>query len=157
MNTRSYLWSVIIAGVVIGFLGNLPVLNFINCFLCIFVWIGGILAVWLYRRFQHGAPGLTVGQGAGIGAIAGVIGVLVGMVVYALTSFITMPMMVSMMRAFQIEGNLPTTADNLGFTFGSTLFFFCIDIILYPIFGALGGLLGAGVFWKEPQAVISPQ
>jgi len=157
MNTRSYLWSAIIAGVVIGLFGNLPLLNLINCFLCIFVWIGGILAVFLYRRFQNGGPGLTVGQGAGIGAVSGVIGVLVGMVVYALTSFITAPMIASLMRAFQIQGNMPSFASNLGFTFGSLAFFFCLDIILYPIFGALGGLLGAGVFWKEPQVTTIQQ
>jgi len=55
MNTRSFVLSVLIAGVVIGFLANLPILNLINCALCIWVWLGGILAVFLYRRFAGGA------------------------------------------------------------------------------------------------------
>jgi hypothetical protein len=29
--------------------------------------------------------------------------------------------------------------------------FLCTNMIFYPIFGAIGGLLGAGVFWKKPQ------
>ena len=47
MNTRSFVLSALIAGAAIGVLANLPVLNLINCFLCLWVWIGGLLAVFL--------------------------------------------------------------------------------------------------------------
>jgi hypothetical protein len=150
MNTRSFLLSALIAGLVIGFLGNLPLLNIVNCFLCIFVWVGGILAVFLYGRFQHGQALLTPGQGAGLGAVAGVIGVFVGMLVYMVTSAITAPLMTSLARALQIQGDMPWSAGGIGGLLISTTFFFCIDIILYPLFGALAGLLAAGVFWKKP-------
>ena len=110
MNSRSFFLSALIAGVAIGLLGNLPVLNLINCFLCIWVWVGGILAVFLYRRFEHGGPGLTGGQGAGLGALSGLIGAFVGVVVYALTSFISMPLFNNLARSFDIQGDLPWDA-----------------------------------------------
>ena len=107
MNTRTFLYSALLAGAVIGVLANLPILNLINCFLCIWVWLGGFLAVFLYQRMEHGATGLTPAQGAGLGALAGLIGACVGIVVYALTSFISMPIFASFARFMQVEGDLP--------------------------------------------------
>jgi hypothetical protein len=82
MNTRSALWAVLIAGVVMALLGNLPLLNLVNCILCLWAWLGGALAVFVYRRFQRGQPGPTAGQGAGLGALSGLVGALTGAAVY---------------------------------------------------------------------------
>jgi hypothetical protein len=151
MNTRSLLLSALIAGAVLGVLGNLPVLNFINCFLCLWVWMGGIFAVYLYNRYERNLTQLdqasaTVGQGAGVGALAGVVGAFVGVFVYALTSFISTPMLESLARSLNLNMFNPGTG------LGRAVTFFCLDIFLYPLFGAIGGLLGAGVFWKRPQS-----
>jgi hypothetical protein len=154
MNTRSLLLSALISGAVLGLLGSLPVLNFINCFLCLWVWLAGIFAVYLYNRYERNRTQMTEasatpGQGAGIGALAGVIGAFVGSVVYALTSFISMPMMQSLASSLNLD--LPSQGSGIiRALIGATVFFF-IDIVLSPIFGAIGGLLGAGVFWKRPQ------
>jgi hypothetical protein len=155
MNGRSLFLSALISGALLGLLGNLPVLNLVNCFLCVWVWLGGIFAVYLYNRYersrtQTAVASATPGQGAGVGALAGVIGAFVGAVVYALTSFISMPMMQSLASAMNID--LPAQGSGIvRALIGATIFFF-IDIVLYPLFGAIGGLLGAGVFWKRPQA-----
>jgi hypothetical protein len=151
MNTRSLLLSALIAGTVLGALGNLPVLNFFNCFLCLWVWLGGIFAVYLYNRYertrtQNNQASATVAQGAGVGALAGLVGAVVGVVVFALTSFITTPMMESLAKSLDIN------MFNAGSLLGRAATFFFLDIVLYPLFGAVGGLLGAGVFWKKPQS-----
>ena len=154
MNKRSLLLSALIAGAVLGTLGNLPLLNFINCFLCVWVWLGGILAVYLYNRYerkrkQSAEASATPGQGAGVGALAGVFGAFIGSVVYALTSWISMPLMQSLARSLEVD--IPAQGSGfVGALIGATIFFF-INIVLYPLFGAIGGLLGAGVFWKKPQ------
>ena len=152
MNTRSLLLSALIAGAVLGTLANLPVLNFFNCFLCLWIWLGGIFAIYLYNRYerkrtQTADASASVGQGAGIGALAGLIGVVVGAIVFAVTSFITTPIMNQLVTLLDID----TGGQKLGFlpVFG---IFLCGNIIFYPIFGAIGGLLGAGVFWKKPRA-----
>jgi hypothetical protein len=151
MNTRSFILSALIAGALIGFFGNLPLLNLINCILCLWVWLGGILAVYLYRRYQRGGPGLSIAQGAGLGALSGLIGALVGTVVFAITNSLSMPLFNSLARALQIEGDLPLQSGDIGTFIAQVIFFLIIDLVLYPIFGAIGGLLAAGVFWKEPQ------
>jgi len=155
MNTRSLLLSALIAGALLGTLANLPVLNFINCFLCIWVWLGGIFAVYLYNRYerkrtQTAVASATPGQGAGVGALAGVFGAFIGAVVYALTSFISAPLMQGLASALNID--VPSQGSGFVGALIGTMIFFFINIILYPIFGAIGGLLGAGVFWKRPQA-----
>jgi hypothetical protein len=149
MNSRSFILSAIIAGVVIGFLANLPGLNLINCFLCIWVWGGGILAVFLYQRFQHGKSGLTPSQGAGLGALSGLIGAFVGVVVNALTSFLSVPMFINLARFFQYEGQLPFHTGSLSSTVSSTFFFFILDAVGYPLFGAISGFIAANLMGKE--------
>ncbi len=151
MNTRSFLLSTLVAGVVIGFLANLPVLNLINCALCIWVWMGGILAVLLYRRFQHGKPGLSIGQGAGLGALSGLVGALVGAAVFFLTSPISIPIFNNMARGLRIEGDLPFRSGGFWELASTAFIFLVVDAVLYPIFGALGGLIAASMT-KEPRA-----
>jgi hypothetical protein len=155
MNSRSFILSALIAGVVIGVLANLPLLNLINCFLCLWVWVGGILGVFLYRRFQHGGPDLSPGQGAGLGAIAGLIGAFVGVVVYAATSFISMPLFARLAETFQVQGDLPFRTGGPGAVLASAFFFFMLDVVAYPLFGAISGLVGASLLRKPQEATTS--
>lgn len=152
MNTRSFLLSSLIAGAVIGLLGSLPVLNFVNCILCLWVWAGGLLAVYVYRRFQPGGPGLTQTQGAGLWALAGVIGALIGSVVFLLTSTLSLPLMTGLARALQFEGDLPVGTGGFWENVVAALIFLVIDLVLYPLFGALSGLIGVSVFKPRPAS-----
>ncbi|MFN8483974.1 MAG: hypothetical protein U0768_13120 [Anaerolineae bacterium] len=154
MNRRSFMLAALIAGAAIGALGNLPLFNLINCFLCIWVWVGGFLAVYLYRRFEHGVSVLSPGQGAGVGALAGLIGAFVGIVVYSLTSFISAPLFGAVERALQIEGDVPFQSGVAGVPeiIGSALVFLLLDVVLYPLFGAISGLIAASMGTKPAPA-----
>lgn len=153
MNTRAFLLSALIGGLVAGFLANLPAVNFCNCILCLWVWLGGILAVFLYGRFYKEDPYLSVGQGAGLGAVTGVVAAIVGFFVMLLTSSITIPMMNAVLESMDVNDafnwGLTPGLTNLAFTGGFT----CINLVTYAIFGALSGLLAAGAFWKKPVVV----
>jgi hypothetical protein len=153
MNTRSFLFATLIAGAAMGLLGNLPVLNLVNCLLCVWVWLGGALAVILYRRFQGGAPIPTAGQGAGLGAVAGLIGAVVGFGVYLLTAAITAPIMQGLIRALEVEGGLFPQPLDSGGALGGALFFLLVDLGLYPLFGALGGLITANMLKSRETTV----
>jgi hypothetical protein len=67
MNTRAFLLSALVAGLVMGLLGNLPLLNLINCILCLWIWLGGFCCVPVPAF--HTSTGLTVGQGLGLGPL----------------------------------------------------------------------------------------
>ena len=149
MNSRSFVLSAVIAGAGIGLLGNLPLLNLINCFLCLWVWVGGVVAVYLYRHFQAGGASLTAAQGAGLGALAGLIGAFVGVVVYAATSFISMPLFMNVAQFFELEGDLPFATVEPSSILGSAFVFFVLDAILYPLFGAISGFITTSLLAKQ--------
>jgi hypothetical protein len=105
MNARAFWLSTLIAGALMGLLANLPVLNLINCFLCIWIWLGGALAVYLYRRFHPVGVAPTVGQGALLGIVAGLIAAVVGAVVFTVTGAISMPIFSELARTLRVEGD----------------------------------------------------
>jgi hypothetical protein len=154
VNTRSFFLSALIAGVITALLGNLPLVNIINCLLCIWVWVGGITAILLYRRFQPGGPGLTTGEAIGLGALTGLIGAIVGVLVYLLTASLSAPLFEGMMRTFQVEGEMPMLTGMPAGTLGSAIIFLVFDLILYPIFAALGALITAKMIWKKQKTSI---
>lgn len=158
MNTRSFLLAAVISGVLIGVLGNVPLLNLINCLLCIWVWLGGILAVYLYGRYQHSEPGLSVGQAAGLGAVAGIIGAVVGLPVNLLTGGITRSVFSIVGNAFQggSGGGMPFPQGGLAPTLGFAFVVLLVDLVLYTIFGAAGAMIAASLFWKKPQVIPAP-
>jgi hypothetical protein len=96
-----------------GLLANLPVLNLVNCFLCLWIWLGGALAVYLYRRFHPAGAAPTVGQGALIGIVAGIIAAVVGLFVFTVTGAISMPIFSGLARTFGVEGDF--ASPTLGF------------------------------------------
>ena len=145
MNKRSLWLSVLIAGAVIGFLGSLPVLNLVNCILCIWVWIGGSIAVLFYRRFQGGQVVPTAGQGAGLGALSGLVGALIGFLVFLVTGPILTSIFNSLAAALQAQGDMPFTPGAPGGNLGAAAVFLAVDLVLYPLFGALGGLITASL------------
>ena len=150
MNTRSFLLAVVSAGALIGLFGNLPILNLVNCALCVWVWIGGALSVFFYQRLEGGKPALTAGQGAGLGALSGLIGALLGSVVFLLTNSISVPLFNGLARALNVEGDI-FFQNGFWENLAGAFVFMIVDAILYPIFGALGAVIAAN-FTREPKA-----
>jgi hypothetical protein len=151
MNSRSFFLSALIAGAITGFLGNLPILNLINCFLCVFAWVGGALSVIFYRRFQRGGPELTNGQGAGLGAVSGFFGAVIGIFVFLITSFISTPIFNSLYQIFDPSGNSPFSSG-VGPAFLSAGVFFCFNAVLYTAFSAISALITTSITNKKPAA-----
>jgi hypothetical protein len=149
MNTKSFLLSALTAGAIIAVLSNFPALNLLNCFLCVFVWLGGFLAVLFYGKFQKEAPALTPGQGAGLGAVTGVFGALIGFLVNLILSPLTTPIMRAVADAVGIGDVLPADTGGFAAAMVGGLRFLVIDIFAYPLFGALAGLITASAMKKK--------
>jgi hypothetical protein len=148
MNTRSFWLSVLISGLVIGLLGGLPLVNLINCILCIWVWMGGVLSVSLYWKDQPGEAVATVWQGAGLGAVAGLIGAFVAALVFAVTGPLHFSFFDNLWRAAQFGGSPPFWTVGIWEIIISALGFLFVDLVLYPLFGAIGGLIAASIMKK---------
>ena len=156
MNSRSMALAVLIAGACMALLGNLPFLNLVNCLLCIWVWLGGALAVILYRRFQKQAGGQTAGQGAALGALAGVVGAILGFGIYLALGALTGPMLENFLKTIVPPDQLPPQAFDTASPLAGALFWLVVDIFLYPAFGALGGLIAASMKKPASQNITTP-
>jgi hypothetical protein len=144
INNRSLLITALIAGLAMGVLSSLPIINLLNCLLCAWLWLGGIFAVWYYRRENPGS--ITLGQGALIGAAAGLAGALVGTILTWLIGGAGLAQALINQREMLGEAGemiFPVVAGGLGMIF-SLLF----NLIFYPLFGAIGGLIGASIFGR---------
>ena len=136
-----------------------PILNFINLFFCAGVMLGGVAGVLsLKKQFQQ--PGTTI-----IYKDAVMIGVLSGFMSAVFVSgfnIITMmysdanPIVESMKLFDDFIKNLPPEANNqlnslaeefnkYGYSPTLAVFTFISNLIIYPLFGAVGALLTATV------------
>lgn len=150
LNTNTLIKAALIAGVAIGLLSSAPLIACVNCLLLAWVWGGGIGAVALYRRFEHRPP-LTITHGVILGAAAGVVGAIVGGVLAVL--FGGMSAAVNQMLS-TYAGEAGTTLPNFLFSAGFSVIGIFINIVLYAIVGAIGGIIATALIWKTPAGPI---
>lgn len=152
----------LLAGVAIGVLSALPVINMANLCCCAWVLFGGALASYLMQQ-NHPAP-ITAGDGAIVGLLAGVLGAVVG-------TLIAIPLSIAMgpFQAQLIERVLagardmpPEVRDALESMRGGPavglglIFSFFAMLVAGVFFGLLGGLIGALVFSKNTPELPPP-
>ena len=140
----------LLGGVFMGVLAALPI---VNCCCCIWMLAGGALAVYL--RQQSLPYQIQVAEGALLGLIAGVVGAVIGTLLSIPIEAVTGPLMQSWVERM-VSGNPdmpPEFRDVLGRTrtggAARWIFGFIVALIIYPIFGMLGGLLGSVLFKKD--------
>ena len=138
-------------GLFIGVLSALPIVNGGNCCCCLWVVAGGALAVYL--RQQNSPYAVPSSEGALLGLMAGALGGIVA-------ALISIPLMALMGpwqqqildRAIANQDIPPEMRDlfqraAVGATFGIAMAF--VNIIIFSIFGMIGGLLGTVMFKKN--------
>lgn len=152
-------------GTIMGIISSIPVLNLLNCLCCAPILLGGLLAVYFYKKnFTSETPPLTSNDCITVGALSGVFGAIIATVLSLITvqlfGNITMEMLLEWLRNAEID--LPeefwesmeqgmSDVKNLGqITLG-----LIVSLIIYSIFGLLGGLIGYSIF-KPKQQVMTP-
>lgn len=153
MNSRAMWNAAAIAGVAMALLSSIPVISLGNCLLCGWMWGGGMLSVYLYRRSATDAI-VTTGQGATLGALAGVIGGVIGAILGAALTAIGGGFTAGLAQAAQqLQATNPEAAQALQQFAGSGsagvagfLASLILGTIFYVLFGAIGGAIGASLF-----------
>ena len=154
-------------GIIIGVISGIPFLNFVNCLCCAGVLFGGFMAVFFYKNDLTPAMSpLVSGDGIQLGALAGIIGAVISLVIsyililaignvagQAMYDMITSlydslgildqipPESLDQMQQSMMEGELSPMS-------------IVMTLILYPLFGLLGGLIGYSVF--KPKGPATP-
>ncbi|MFL7891209.1 MAG: hypothetical protein ACK2UM_16545 [Anaerolineales bacterium] len=150
MNIKNLIISSLIGGIVIAALANIPVINVINCLLCIGYWAGAMLAVWLYRRFEGS---LTLGQGVAVGALAGVWSGLINFIV-GLVGAASIATVLSTVEQVLPADTVNLDSDLIGrIAFLANIFGIFLNIFL----GTLGGLIGGAIFKTKPDAIVTSE
>jgi hypothetical protein len=139
-------------GVFIGVLSALPLVNAGNCCCCLWVLVGGALAAYL--RQQNNPYQIDAAEGAIVGLMAGAI----GGVVYTLLS-IPFQMLAGPFQQQWMERMMSDNPDitpemrdmfaRLTTSSGLKVIGMLISVVIYSVFGTLGGLIGAAMFKKN--------
>jgi hypothetical protein len=140
----------LLGGVFIGVLAALPL---VNCCCCVWMIAGGALAAYL--RQQSLPYQLAAAEGALVGLIAGLVGAVISSVLSIPIQMATGPILQGWMERM-VAGN-PDMPPELRDAFGRAnvagagrwIIGFVFNLIIYPIFALLGGLLGAALFKKN--------
>ena len=155
----SKLQPALLAGVAIGVLTALPVVNVVNLCCCAWVLFGGALAAYLMQQ-NHPAP-VSAGDGAVVGLMAGAIGAIVGSLISIPIAMALGPMQAQIVeRVLEGARDLPPEAREvldqmrgglLGGAVAGAAFLVTalISVCVYSIFGLIGGLIGAAMFRKN--------
>jgi hypothetical protein len=165
-DTQSKLMPALYGGIVIGILSGVPGLNLINCCCCAGVILGGFLSVLFYTR-EPNAPAITSGDALALGALAGVFGAFIGTALTAVMLGTVGGVILEFLRELldrfgheippdMLEGFEEAIGESLSLTPVAIIVTFAKFIIIGPLFGLLGGLIGYAVFKPKPQTLAPP-
>ncbi len=149
-----------IGGGVAGVASALPILEFVNAACCALIVGGAVLAVWLALRNEPPTDKAPLGAGAAIGALSGVFAALVEAIVSIPITLIFGNAGAEILEevlasdAIAVEGPGRDVLESLagsgdGLALGVILIGLVFGLVVYSIFGALGGILGAAVFNRK--------
>ena len=139
-------------GLFIGVLSALPLVSAGNCCCCLWVLVGGVLAAYL--RQQNNPYQIDAAEGAIVGLMAGALGGVVCTILSIPFQMMTGPMQQAWMdRALsnnpEITPEMREMMERLTTGAGFRLIGAIITVLVFSIFGTLGGLIGVAVFKKN--------
>lgn len=141
-------------GLLIGVLSALPFVSAGNCCCCLWVIVGGVLAVYL--RQQNSAFAITSAEGALVGLLAGLIGGVIGVVLSIPVEAAMGPFMRNILERVASSPDFPAEMRDVVERAGeggrgpvALAIKLCISLVAGGVFGMLGGLLGVAIFKKD--------
>ena len=145
---NNMLKAALISGLILGLLSGVPIISLGNILCCMWVILGGLLAVFFYKKFSK--EKIELGKGALVGLYSGLIGAPIATIISTIFSFILQTAMNSMMSTLgQRTGTetLPILGSELSLI--SIVIGLLFNLVIFSIFGVLGGIIGAATFGKK--------
>ncbi len=164
--------AILLGGLVMGSVWGIPFVNLINCCCCAGILLGGVLASYLYREeFVEGMPPFESSDALITGLLAGIVGAVVATFIGNLIHLtfgpigaeLTRDIMEKLLQRLEEQGSIPAgmwddmldqleREINKPLTVYEVLRDLLFSVVLLPIFGMLGGLLGFAIFGKKKTA-----
>jgi hypothetical protein len=139
-------------GLFIGVLSALPLVGAGNCCCCLWVLVGGVLAAYL--RQQNNPYQIDAAEGAIVGLMAGAIGGVVYVILSIPFQMLAGPMQQAWMDRIlssnpDVTPEMRDMMERLTTGSGVRLISAIVSIVVFSLFGTLGGLIGVAVFKKN--------
>lgn len=146
-------------GIVAGVISGLPFVSIINCFCCAGVMLGGVLAVFFYKKELPPAWPLTSGDAVQLGVLSGVFTAIISTILSVIIFLSLGNVTGQALYDFLVESGImdqlpPETLEQmeeglLGADISPVSI--VISFIIDPLFGLLGGLIGYAMFKSKGQ------
>lgn len=168
MNTQNKILPIVIGTITMTMISSIPILNLINVFCCAGIIAGGFVGVYTYwKQLQNTGIMLNTKDGGMIGILCGILsaifvtgfGVLISL-------FSDINPMIDVIKAFDEMGvqmppeiiqYLEKFSDEFnqhGFSPTITVFSFICNLIIYPLFGSIGSLIGVSILNKKNNQTV---
>src|SRR2546426_11901304 len=147
-------------GMFLGFLSSIPFISAGNCICCMWVLLGGGIAVMMLTRQRP--SGITYGDGAFVGVMSGLFGAVVGTIVQM--SFRAMASRLFESQQQQLEQVLNQLgaegpmrdwvlrAASGEISAATLLFTFFTNLLVFSLFAMIGGILTVAILEKRKKA-----
>jgi hypothetical protein len=153
-------------GVIMALISTIPFVSFINCLCCAGILLGGFLSVMFYKNsFPPGAPLLVAGDCMVVGLYAGLIGATLGSMLSMLFLAMFGNVAGEIIQRLIENMNLQIPPDSLKAfqesvaespSVKSFMIQLVTNLVMYSVFGLLGGLIGYSVFKPRVMAPMPP-
>ena len=162
MDNQRIITAGFIGGLVAGALNSIPFLNFINCFCCLGIMLGGLVALIYYDKTfsvpEYISPAAAVTVGIAAGLFGAFISLFMDWVIYINFGHWEIEFM---QRIFENMEVVPPVLEEVmyelekelqsGFIWGSILF---RNLIIMPVFCLIGALITRVVINKNRQPLV---
>ena len=151
----SKLQPALFGGLFTGVLSALPFISAGNCLCCLWVVCGGALAAYLLQQNQ--ASPIEAGDGAIVGVLSGLVGAVVASALAIPLQLLMGPMGADFLRSLaESASDVPPEVQNIldqmattGFGVAAMVIGLIVNLVLFSVFGLLGGLLGHAIFRRQ--------
>jgi uncharacterized membrane protein YidH (DUF202 family) len=114
----------------------------LNCVLCLWIVVGGALAVYFVKRWNDIKGKISTGKAALTGAISGFVAAIIAIVVNFFVAGDFRSILDEAMRSPEVEQALRDAGVTLEEIAGIVLVFIVlVMIVVFALFGALGGII----------------
>jgi len=161
MENQKIIMAGLIGGIVTGALNSIPLLNFINCFCCLGIMLGGSVALFYYDRSflmnDYISPALAITLGITSGLIGAFVSLFIDWIIYLNFGHWELEFMRNVMDNMD---EVPQVLDEIfyeledelkyGFIWGSILL---RNLLLMPVFCLIGSLITRVILNKKRSPV----
>lgn len=144
----------LMGGLLIGVLSSLPLISAGNACCCLWVVSGGALAAWLLQQNQQEPIGGA--DGALVGLMAGGIGAVISTVISIPVQMFFGPLQRDWFERVMRDQDFPPELFQMlepQIGVAAVLASLIFSLIIFSIFGLLGGLLGVALFRRKSPPI----